>query len=169
MIYRLPWKSTQIFIGCTLIFLGCQQALIFLGYSLDFFFWWVSSLWDDTQLYSSYYPEKEATLKKSQVAPYKNLGRFCRVPFKSLLRVQIKRAITQASKWACKFDDLCSMPKFQQNIIMPKFFIRHPKVVDKEIFILTVAICLLVINKTNHDLTWCIMWKYDFLSPFPII
>ena len=35
----------------------------------------------------------EATLKKSQVAPYKNLGRFYRVPFKSLLRVQIKRAI----------------------------------------------------------------------------
>ena len=31
------------------------------------------------------------TLKKSQVAPYKNLGRFCRVPFKSLLRVQIRR------------------------------------------------------------------------------
>ena len=27
---------------------------------------------------------------KSQVAPYKNLGRFYRVPFKSLLRVQIK-------------------------------------------------------------------------------
>ena len=35
----------------------------------------------------------EATLKKSQVAPYKNLGRFYRVPFKSLLRVQIKRAM----------------------------------------------------------------------------
>ena len=35
----------------------------------------------------------EATLKKSQVAPYKNLGRFYRVHFKSLLRVQIKWAI----------------------------------------------------------------------------
>ena len=33
----------------------------------------------------------DATLKKSQVALYKNLGRFYRVPFKSLLRVQIKR------------------------------------------------------------------------------
>ena len=32
----------------------------------------------------------EATVKKPQVAPYKNLGRFYRVPFKSLLRVQIK-------------------------------------------------------------------------------
>ena len=32
----------------------------------------------------------DATLKKSQVAPYKNLGRFYRVPFKSLLIVQIK-------------------------------------------------------------------------------
>ena len=32
----------------------------------------------------------DATLKKSQVAPYKNLGRFYRVPFKSFLRVQIK-------------------------------------------------------------------------------
>ena len=35
----------------------------------------------------------EATVKKSQVAPYKNLGRFSRVHFKSLLRVQIERAI----------------------------------------------------------------------------
>ena len=35
---------------------------------------------------------KEATLKKFQVAPYKNQGRFYVVPFKSLLRVQIKRA-----------------------------------------------------------------------------
>ena len=35
----------------------------------------------------------ESTLKKSQVAPYKILGRFYRVPIKSLLRVQIKRAI----------------------------------------------------------------------------
>ena len=34
----------------------------------------------------------EANLKKSQVAPYKNLGIFYRVPFKSLLKVQIKRA-----------------------------------------------------------------------------
>ena len=34
----------------------------------------------------------EGTLKKSQVAPYENLGRFYSVPFKSLLRVQIKRA-----------------------------------------------------------------------------
>ena len=32
-----PVKYTQIFIGCTLIFLGCHHALIFLGYSLDFF------------------------------------------------------------------------------------------------------------------------------------
>ena len=30
---------------------------------------------------------------KNQGAPYKNLGEFYRVPFKSLLRVQIKRAI----------------------------------------------------------------------------
>ena len=35
----------------------------------------------------------DATLKKSQVASYKNLGRFYRVPFKSILRVQIKQAI----------------------------------------------------------------------------
>ena len=35
----------------------------------------------------------EATLKKFQVALYKNLGRFYRVLFKPLLRVQIKRAI----------------------------------------------------------------------------
>ena len=34
----------------------------------------------------------EPTLKKSQVAPYKNLGRFYKVPFKSLFKVQIKRA-----------------------------------------------------------------------------
>ena len=34
----------------------------------------------------------EATLKKSQLAPYKNMGRFYRVQFKSLLSVQIKRA-----------------------------------------------------------------------------
>ena len=32
-----PIKSTPIFIECTLIFLGCHHALIFLGYSLDFF------------------------------------------------------------------------------------------------------------------------------------
>ena len=32
----------------------------------------------------------EATLKNSQEAPYKNMGRFYRVPFKSLLRVHIK-------------------------------------------------------------------------------
>ena len=35
----------------------------------------------------------EATLKKPQVASYKNLGRFYRVPIKSLHRVHIKRAI----------------------------------------------------------------------------
>ena len=48
----------------------------------------------DTQLFSSSHPKEiwvEATLHKSQVATYKNLGIFCRVPFKSLLKVQIKR------------------------------------------------------------------------------
>ena len=35
----------------------------------------------------------DATLKKSQVAPYKNLGIFYRVPYKPLLKVQIKRLI----------------------------------------------------------------------------
>ena len=43
------------------------------------------------------HPEKkilvDATLKKYQVAPYKNLGRFHRAPFKSLFRLQIKRVI----------------------------------------------------------------------------
>ena len=34
----------------------------------------------------------EATLKKFQVVPYKNLGGFYRVFFKSLPRVQIKQA-----------------------------------------------------------------------------
>ena len=34
----------------------------------------------------------EGTLKKSLVAPYKNLGIFYLVSFKSLIRVQIKRA-----------------------------------------------------------------------------
>ena len=33
----------------------------------------------------------DATLKKFQVEPDKNMGRFYRVPFKSLFRVQIKR------------------------------------------------------------------------------
>ena len=33
----------------------------------------------------------DPTLKKSQVVPYKNLDRFYRLPFKSVLRVQIKR------------------------------------------------------------------------------
>ena len=35
-----------------------------------------------------------ATLKKMwvKISPYKNMGRFYRVPFKSLLRVHIKRA-----------------------------------------------------------------------------
>ena len=49
----------------------------------------------DTQLFSSCHPEKiwvESTLKISQVAPFKNLGRFYRVLLKSLLRVQIKGA-----------------------------------------------------------------------------
>ena len=41
----------------------------------------------------------EANLKKSQVAPYKNLGKFYRVPFQSLLRVQIKRAIETDAKY----------------------------------------------------------------------
>ena len=45
-----PVKSTQIFIRCTLIFLGCRHALIFLGYSLIFFS-------DETQLFQA------ATLK----------------------------------------------------------------------------------------------------------
>ena len=39
----------------------------------------------------------EATVQKSQVATYKNLGRFYRVPFKSLLRVQIKRTMSKDS------------------------------------------------------------------------
>ena len=34
--------------------------------------------------------------KKIQVVPYKNLGRFYRVPFKPLLRVQIKRATNES-------------------------------------------------------------------------
>ena len=43
---------------------------------------------------SGEHPEKkwvDTTLKKSLVAPYNNLGRFYRAPFKSLLRLQIKR------------------------------------------------------------------------------
>ena len=31
---RSDLKGTQIFLGCTLIFLGCRHTLIFLGYSL---------------------------------------------------------------------------------------------------------------------------------------
>ena len=50
-----PVKSTQIFIGCTLIFLGCCHALIFLGYSLDFFLIYKH----ETQLFSSCHPEKK--------------------------------------------------------------------------------------------------------------
>ena len=45
---------------------------------------------------SGEHPKKiwvDATVKKYQVAPYKNMGRFYRVPFKSILRVQIKWAI----------------------------------------------------------------------------
>ena len=41
----------------------------------------------------------EATLKNFHMAPYKNLGRFYRVPFKSLLRVQIKRASVLERIW----------------------------------------------------------------------
>ena len=40
----------------------------------------------------------DATIKKSQVARYKNLGGFYRVPFKSLLRVQIKQ-VKEKSCW----------------------------------------------------------------------
>ena len=47
----------------------------------------------------------EATVQKSQVATYKNLGRFYRVPFKSLLRVQIKRAINY-KKDAFRFHEI---------------------------------------------------------------
>ena len=39
----------------------------------------------------------DASQKKSQVPPYKKLGRFYRVPFKSLLRVQIKWAFERGS------------------------------------------------------------------------
>ena len=63
-----PVKFTQIFIGCTLIFLGCHHALIFLGYSLDFFLIYKY----ETQLFSSCHPEKnwaKATLKFFQTAP----------------------------------------------------------------------------------------------------
>ena len=35
-IERYPVKSTQIFMGCTLIFLGCHHTLIFLGHIFSF-------------------------------------------------------------------------------------------------------------------------------------
>ena len=50
---------------CTLIFLGCRRALIFLGYSLDFFLIYKY----ETPLFSSCPPEKKragANLKKFQ-------------------------------------------------------------------------------------------------------
>ena len=48
-------KNLKICIGCTLIFLGCCQALICLGYSLDFFLIYKY----ETQLFSSCHPEKK--------------------------------------------------------------------------------------------------------------
>ena len=48
----------------------------------------------------------DVTMKKSQIEPYENLGRFYRETFKSLLRVQIKWVLVFASK--CEtFSDNC--------------------------------------------------------------
>ena len=55
----------------------------------------------------------DAILKKSQDAPYKNFGRFYKVPFKSLLRVKIKRANKEKnilklwSLWSSLYSYLC--------------------------------------------------------------
>ena len=47
--------------------------------------------------------------KKSQVAPYKNLGRFYRVPYKSLLRVQIKNGELTEYELSPSLRPLCNV------------------------------------------------------------
>ena len=70
---------------------------LFLGGHLIFFFLIYKY---ETQLFLSCHHEKNlgrSYPKKYQVVPYKNMSRFYRVPFTSLLRVQIKQATV--SKW----------------------------------------------------------------------
>ena len=89
-----PVKSTQIYIGCHLrCYTKKYQCACLISFS-DLYVWHPA--------FFKLPPWKKiwvnANLKKSQVSPYKNLGRFYRVPFKSLLRVQIKRMCVNALK-----------------------------------------------------------------------
>ena len=87
-----PVKSTQIFIGCHLEFFRVASTQIFFhGGSLKK----VGRFTYKSEKKSGEHPEKNLGRcypKKSHVAPYKNLGRFYRVPFKALIRLQIKWA-----------------------------------------------------------------------------
>ena len=77
-----PVKRTQIFIGCHLRFFRVASTRIFFqGGSLKKV---------SRHTYKS---------EKNQVAPSKFLSRFYRVPFKSLLRVQIKRVSNDPFLW----------------------------------------------------------------------
>ena len=56
--------------------------------------WQLEKSWVSYRKKIGEHPKKilvDATLEKSQVAAYKNLGRFYRVSFKSLLKVKIKQ------------------------------------------------------------------------------
>ena len=87
------FQFTQIFIGCHLRFFRvASNQIFFQGGSLKK----VRCHTYKSEKKSGERPEKNlgrCYSKKSQVAPYENLCRFYRVPFKSLLRVQIKWVI----------------------------------------------------------------------------
>ena len=80
----------EIFIGCHLRFFRVESTQIFFQGAHLIFFGFISMTPNFFQAATLNKIRVEATL--SQVAPYKNLDRFYRVPFKSLFRVQIKWA-----------------------------------------------------------------------------
>ena len=67
------------------------------------FFWFISMTPNFFQAATLKKIWVEATLNNSQLKPYKNLGRFYRVSFKSLLSVQIRRAIVWQTKVCCMY------------------------------------------------------------------
>ena len=100
-----PVKSTQIFVGYTLIFLGCHHALILLGYSLGFF--------SDLQVWNLAFFKLPPWKKLSRSYPRKIRAR----GHPRKIRVQIKRAIVSYCHVIAQYFDGTTLQNIDSDIL----------------------------------------------------
>ena len=111
---------------------------------------------------SGVHPEKKLGRcypKKTQVAPYKNLGRFYMVPFKKLLRVQTKFFLLRVSGWSA---------------VCAGIFVMHGLYCREDFFTATMVYkshrgvaALICLNLASHKQTkepLCIVLNWHFWS-----